>query len=115
MSEEKKKVDLSDSIWVGQITDSKGRVIKLRSPTIIDEYSLCRIMGKDAEQSQCLMMGEMLLKVAAIDNVVMATPATYNQFMANLTLLGHEGFAALLDHAKKEIMGGEGEKEAIKK
>ena len=115
MTQEKKNSQLTDTIWKGEITDSKGRILKLRNPSLWDEYGLCKIMGKDSENSQCLMMGEFLIKVAAIDNVILGTPTSYNEFSANLSKLGHEGLNALLEHAQKNIGTQAEAKEEIKK
>ena len=116
MTIEKKVTEkLTDTIWKGKIKDSKGRELQLRNPTLWDEYSLCKILGKDAESQQCMMMAEMLIKVASIDGAVMATPTSYNEFAANLNILGHEGYFALLEHMSKESDTAKEAIEEIKK
>jgi hypothetical protein len=112
--ENQKEKKVTDSIWNGEIQDSKGRKIRLRTPTLWDEYLLCKVIGKDAENTQCLWMGEMLLKVASIDNAVMATPTSYNEFSTNIGILGHEGLNAIVAHAQS-LLSPEGEKDEIKK
>lgn len=104
-----------ETIWKGEIKDSKGRTLRLRNPTLWDEYLLCKVIGKDSENQQCLWMGEMLIKVASIDNAVLATPTSYNEFSASLALLGHEGLNALVAHAQEKMTTSDGEKEEIKK
>jgi hypothetical protein len=116
MTEEIKPTkQMSETIWKGTIEDSRGRVLTLRNPGIWDEYLLCKVLGKDAENSQCLMMAEMLIKVAAIDKTVIATPTSYNEFAANLNNLGHEGLNALFEHAQQELSTKEEAKVDIKK
>lgn len=116
MSQEKKPSEkLTESGIDGkQVTDSSGRVLRLRKPDILDMYDLFSAIGEDTRNPACLMMATKVLYVATIDNQVIESPKSLAQFRATLKRVGEEGIYAI-DKALIEFEERLTEKEQLEK
>ena len=97
-----------------EVTDSLGRVFRLRKPDILDTYDLFSAIGEDTKNPACLMMAMKCLYVATIDGHVVECPKSYAQFRATLKRVGDEGISTI-DDALMSLMDIKTEKEAIEK
>lgn len=93
------------------ITDSLGRKLTLRKPSMMDKYYLRRALGTDSSNMGCMAMMTPILYVAKIDDAVLPTPHTFQECSVNLTRLGDEGcnaaaetiFESMEENEKEEI------------
>lgn len=76
------------------VTDSLGRVIKLQSPTLLDEYDLNIALGSNSTNLGAAGMAIMTLYVESIDGIPVVKPTTAAQIRAALKTIGKEGLKA---------------------
>jgi hypothetical protein len=100
-----------------EITDKKGRKLKLRKPNILDRYDLFSAMGEDAKNPMCLSFAMPLLHVATIDNMVVESPRNIREFRAALVRLGDEGQEAIIEYINKveDVSNEQEQKDKAKK
>lgn len=84
-----------------EITDSIGRVIKLRKPTLLDTYDLAKAMGEEAKIPMCWGMAYNLLFVGLLDGNVFECPKTYMDVRAGLQRLDEHGLTAVTNALEK--------------
>jgi hypothetical protein len=97
-----------------QVTDSSGRVLRLRKPDILDMYDLYSAIGEDTKNVACLMLATKCMYVAAIDGSPVECPKSYAQFRATLKRINEFGLTAV-DEALLSFEDVKTEKEAIEK
>lgn len=99
------------------VSDSRGRQIRLRKPSILDRYDLLSAMGDDAKIPACLGHAMPLLHIATIDNEVFESPKSYADFRFALKWMGDEGMEAIMKFiSENDSVGDEDrEKEKVKK
>ncbi|MDE2024862.1 MAG: hypothetical protein KGJ07_00035 [Patescibacteria group bacterium] len=95
-----------------EVTDSLGRVLRLRKPDILDHYDLFSAIGEDTRNPACIMMATKVLYVATIDNQVVECPKSLKEFRATLKRIGEEGIFAV-DEILKSLDDGKDEKEVL--
>jgi hypothetical protein len=81
------------------VTDSQGRKLTIREPSILDEARLVRAMG-DAASNQAFMVGYVLpcAMVTAINGEELFFPMTEMQAEAAIKVVGRPGIAAVMAH-----------------
>lgn len=98
MSMKKPSEQILENEYDGKlIEDSKGRILTLRKPNILDTYDLMSALGDDAKSQACMQMAMKVLYVAKIDDVLIQSPKSYAEFRATLQRIGSEGIVALMD------------------
>lgn len=81
-----------------EVTDARGRKIKLVRPSALAQYDLALAVGVDAADNTTFMrMAMPLLYVAAIDGDPVFFPATMLQVRSLIGLLDHEGLEAVMN------------------
>ena len=100
------------------VTDSKGRVIKLRELDPLQQSRLTLAVGSEAAMNQAYM-GAFVYPVAMveyIDEDFYGFPASIAQIESMLKVLGSEGTAAVIKYLseKAEAASAEAEKQAAK-
>lgn len=77
-----------------QVTDSRGRVLKLR---VIDPGQMLDLMeaaGTASDNRAWMQYALMVASVASIDGVPMPAAANKRDVRANAVMIGHDGIAA---------------------
>lgn len=99
------------------ITDSLGRIILLKKPSVLDQYRLVEILGAELSANQVYMgMVIPLLFVQSIDNIpVIFSKKT--ELEALIKRLDEEGIDSVVKAVNENFIAqnGEEEKEKIKK
>lgn len=80
-----------------ETTDSQGRVIRLRKPTLLDVYDLMKALGDDAKNPSCVGMAYNILYVGLLDGAVFEAPKTYGEVRAALQRLDEAGLTAVAE------------------
>jgi hypothetical protein len=95
-----------------EITDSSGRVIRLRKPSILDTLDLIGALGDFSNNPSYLAMCFTTLYVGLLDGQVFETPKTYKEVRAALQRLDEHGMSAV-NEAIADLQSSNNEKEAI--
>jgi hypothetical protein len=90
------------------LIDSKGRKIKLRELTLLEEQDVIAAMPPN-HSAQSLVLGRSLMaaRVASIDGVDCFIPISTIQYRAMLGHIGKEGLAAVIESLPKPAADGE--------
>ncbi len=99
--EESAEVEIEKKLSaVDQITDSRGRVIKLRELDPLQESRLILAVGSDAAANAVYMysFAYPVAKVASVDGVEFSVPIKQLQLDGMISVLGKDGMTALLSH-----------------
>jgi hypothetical protein len=91
-----KIVNRKETTLENQVTDSDGKVYKLRMPDPLDEFDLSAALGKQADNMMLQARAMPLLYVESIDNESFLKPGNYNEIRAALKRLGTNGMKAVL-------------------
>ena len=85
-----------------QVTDSRGRVLKLRKLDILSESRLVRMLGQDAVTNTIYMNGYVLptVMVSEIDGEAQFLPISEREMEALIQRLDNDGIEAVLNHLK---------------
>lgn len=101
------------------VVDTLGRTIKLKSPSVLDEYDLNIALGGNSTNLGAVGMAIATLYVEEIDGVPFNRPTTAAQIRAALSVLKKEGLNAAVKGAQEygliPSMDTEEAKESIKK
>jgi tetrahydromethanopterin S-methyltransferase subunit H len=100
------------------VTDSLGRVIRLKKPTPLANLDFAKAAGSDRLNVLYLAEVAHLKFVAAIDDQPVATPSTEGELRALYQRLGDEGNEAAVVGVSENFMGtaaSDGERDEIKK
>lgn len=83
----------------GVAIDSKGRRLKLREPSILDEARLVRTLG-DAASNQAYLLGYVMpaVMVESIDGEKLLFPSTEREVEAAIQAVGRHGLQAVMAH-----------------
>jgi hypothetical protein len=77
------------------VTDSKGRVLKLRKLDALTKFKVIKAMGAvDANNPPALGMGMLAASVAEVDGIPQVIPGNPKAFESAIALLGDEGIEA---------------------
>jgi len=125
MSNEPVKVTLlpseqvvEDSNKTYAVTDTKGRVITMKKPGILDQFDLVEVLGDTAANDVYRLMCIPILYVVAIDGDPVEKVGSNREMRALIQRIGEEGFQAIqhgiATHFRKTAKPG-GEEEPIKK
>lgn len=105
----------TDEVKEVTVTDSRGRVLKLRKPGMLAQYRLVAMLGKSADSETYLNMCMPLIYLYSIDDDSNVPCDTVRQMEALIQRLGDSGISALMkcvqenygevnpDEAKEEI------------
>ena len=86
------------------VTDSTGRHIELRKPSILQQYNVLLAVGAEAAANQAYMsVVTPLLYVRAIDGDPIAFPTTKRQLDALIQRLDEPGVAAVMQWFEGEL------------
>lgn len=82
-----------------EVTDAKGRVIKIRELGPLEESRIILAIGAEAAVNMAYLNAYVMpaAKVESIDGDFYALPQTKAQIEGMLTILGKEGMAAVLE------------------
>ena len=88
-----------------QVTDSRGRVLKLRKLDILSESRLVRMLGQDAVTNTIYMNGYVLpaVMVSEIDGEAQYLPISEREMEALIQRLDNDGIEAVLNHLKATV------------
>lgn len=124
MSETKKpvvKVNPSDEVVASaiktiEVTDARGRVIKIKKPGPLAQYRLVEIMGDSAKNQTYMSMVLPLIYVVAIDDEQIPMPTKKMQVEALIQRLDEEGIEAVMTCVTENFgsVDPEKDKDAIK-
>lgn len=99
------------------ITDSTGRIIKLRKPGVLAQFRLIEAVGDSAKNEVYMAMVMPLLFVASIDGEDVEPIVRKSELEALINRLGDDGVAAVVGKVA-ELFGArdpEADKAALKK
>lgn len=97
------------------VTDSAGRRIGLRRPTIVDRSRMVRLAGRESENRAYMAMMTVVFFVVEIDGAAVFLPKSEREYEATLQRLDDHGMLAV-ESGIEELMRGFGgfDKEAAK-
>jgi hypothetical protein len=81
----------------GEVTDARGRRLRLREMTLLQEQDLIVAMGAHAESEQALRRAFLAARVADIDGNAVEVPMTNRIYRAMMDRVGKEGLAAVVE------------------
>jgi hypothetical protein len=88
---------LADVNRVVEVTDRKGRVIKLKKPAVLVQYRIVEAVGPEtAKNSVYMAMALPLLYVVAIDDKQIIMPRTKLELESLIQSLDEEGIDAVM-------------------
>lgn len=113
-----------DALRESDITDSRGRVIRVRRLTALDKFNLFEAIGQDndgqlVKNQAALGYATLAACVVSIDGAELLFPKTTPQVRAAIGRLGDEGLSAVArylnggDIASTSPDGGEGEADSL--
>lgn len=79
-----------------QVTDSAGRVIKIKKPGVLAQYRLIEALGDSAQNQTYMAMVLPLIYVTAIDDLAVHQPKTKLQVEALIQQLDEHGIEAVM-------------------
>lgn len=85
------------------VVDELGRTINLKMPSALEQFDLMAAFGKESPNDACGGMAGTLLYVAAINGEPFATPASYAQIRAGISILRMEGIVAITKALKDHL------------
>ena len=110
---------IKDKNQTFEITDAKGRGLKLRKPGMLAQYRLVGMLGKAADSETYLCMVSPLIYLYGIDEDTSIHFASVREMEGLITRLGEEGVEAVMLGVQKYFMTSvetvEEGKEEIKK
>ena len=99
---------LSAASATAEVTDSRGRVIKLRRLTALDTLRLFKAAGPVLANNQpWLSMATLAMSVTDIDGIPLPVPTTEAQIEAAVERLMDEGLSAVADHLDAQDVQGQ--------
>lgn len=100
-----------------EVTDSLGRVFKLRKPGLLAQYRLVEAAGETANNERYLLMIRPLIYIVAIDGDPVFQPTNKVQLEALITRIEEHGLAAVYEGIMAHFgqQDPEAEKAALKK
>ena len=92
-----------------EVTDSRGRVFKLKKLNILSESRLVRMLGQEAVTNQVYMNAYVLpaVMVSEIDGEAVFTPNTQREMEALIQRLDNDGIGAVLEYLQNQAELGE--------
>lgn len=84
-----------------EIVDAKNRRIRLKKPSMREQYFFKRALGDDASNMACYTHMLPIMYVAMIDDNPIKAPATFGECLVNLERLGEEGVLAVSQEISK--------------
>ena len=98
------------------VTDSTGRVIKLKKPGVLAQYRLIEALGDSASNQTYMAMVMPLIYVVGIDDDAVHQPKSKMQVEALIQKLDEAGIQAVMSHvaATYGAIDPEADKEALK-
>ncbi len=104
---------INDANRTVEVTDSRGRKIKLRLPQFADEFRIVAVVGAELAANRVYMgMLNPLLFIAEIDGVVQPFPSSKIAVDSLINTAGREGFLAALQGITEHFGGKADEFEA---
>lgn len=99
------------------VTDSAGRVIKLKKPGVLAQFRLVEVMGETAKNQVYMGMVLPLIYVTAIDGDAVFQPTSKLQVEALIQRLDEHGIDAVMEgvNANFGAIDPEADKDALKK
>lgn len=85
------------------ITDAKGRVIRLKKPGVLAQFRLVEALGDAAKNEVYVGMVIPLIYVDSIDGAIVPALAQKSHVEALIARLDEEGVAAVLDGVQKHF------------
>jgi len=98
-----------------EVTDSRGRVFKLRRPTVVQQYQLVDMLGASAKNEVYMGMVLPLTFIIAIDGENEVPFQTRNELTALLMRLGEDGVNAVVAGVQQHFSRSGEENDRIKK
>lgn len=99
------------------VTDSQGRVIKIKKPGVLSQYRLIEALGDSAQNQTYMAMVLPLIYVTAIDDLAVHQPKSKMQVEAIIQQLDEHGIEAVMRHVQETFGKNdpEADKDALKK
>lgn len=99
------------------VTDSAGRVIKLKKPAVLAQYRLVEALGDSASNSTYMAMALPLLYVISIDEDAVYPPIKKSEVEALIQRLDEHGIEAVMQGVQDNFskVDHEADKKALKK
>jgi hypothetical protein len=97
-------VIIADVNRVVEITDAKGRAIKLRKPGVLTQYRIVEALGEASKNSMYMAMVMPLLFVMSIDGEAVVMPRTKLEVEGLIQRLDHEGVDAVMAAVAENYM-----------
>ncbi len=85
------------------ITDSAGRIIKLKKPGVLAQYRLVEVLGESAKNEVYMGMTMPLIFVSEIDGVSVPQPSTKREVEALIQRLDEHGIAAVMEGVQQNF------------
>ena len=86
---------IADANRTVEVTDARGRKLKLRQPQFADEFRIVAVVGAELAANQVYMsMLNPLLFIAEIDGIVQPFPTSKIAVDSLISTAGREGFLA---------------------
>lgn len=107
---------LNKSAQVFEVTDVRGRVIKLKKPATLAQYRIVEIMGDSARNQTYMGMVLPLIYVVGIDDQALPQPRTKLEVESLITRLDDDGIEAVMNGVTANFgtSSAAADKEAIK-
>lgn len=83
------------------VTDSAGRVIKIKKPGVLSQYRLIEALGDSAQNQTYMGMVLPLIYVTAIDDMAVHQPKSKMQVEALIQQLDEHGIEAVMRHVQE--------------
>lgn len=99
------------------VTDSRGRVIRLKKPGVLAQYRMIEALGESAKNEVYTAMVLPLIFVTAIDSEIVYQPSTKREIEALIQMLDEEGISAVVSSVQSHFgaTDPEADKAALKK
>jgi hypothetical protein len=99
------------------VTDSAGRVIKLKRPGVLAQFRLVEVLGESAKNQVYMGMVLPLIYVTAVDDLPVFQPTSKLQVEALIQQLDEHGCAAVMQGVQQHFgaVDPEADKAALKK
>jgi hypothetical protein len=83
------------------VTDSLGRVLKIKKPGVLSQYRLIEALGDSAQNQTYMAMVLPLIYVTAIDDLAVHQPKSKMQVEALIQQLDEAGIEAVMKHVQE--------------
>jgi hypothetical protein len=104
---------VADANRIVEVTDSRGRKLKLRQPQFADEFRIVAVVGAELAANQVYMgMLNPLLFITEIDGIVQPFPTSKIAVDSLINTAGREGFIAAVQGITEHFGGDAGDLEA---